>query len=408
MTPSHEIHRKSRIKRLISNGVRCPKRLTNFSHFFQHSIAIVVIRHSAYFQRCVLSAATINQIRTRRFTPNNVSIGSQYAFIISFDVLLLFLIRLVESRDDYMLWLNLCLFLCLEACKTIQSTHTCDLVHETVAAAAVNESLSWNWNFSISFSQIKRSHIRAHVLKTTKKKAQVRSRGAQTKVRRETVRQPTIPRAKWNIIGCLSSNERMLVAEARLLCFHFFPLLILYRRSIGRSMRAFAETPADLCLVRRKFSRWMTIYGRSHASKYIKPQWHKTDRFQLFTISFAVAFRCSAAAVPNESASISRFCGVLILYYCHRPPRPFNCFHSVRKQAIMGRKENRVQQALRRLHYALFWLEAPPQITKCASTFARFMCLMNEAWWPIKFRFCFFSSGCLLRPIGGNFSSNRH
>lgn len=352
MTPSHKFHRKSRIK-LISNGVRCRKRLTNPLFFHRCDLRSSWFGIDEHFYPCASRVATINQICTRRFTLNKVSICSYYTLHLSlvfvlrtlastfFSFFLSSFLNLVswEPRDDYMLWLNLYLFLCLEACKAI-IYRTCDFVHANGGCGVHNRNEYFH-EIEIFLFHFHKSNDRTHTHTNTH--SHMRLCTANESTSRNCATKPTIPRAKWNTIGCLSSNERMLVAETRLFCF---PLLFFFasslfvfhlphRISAGRS-DACIRRNANRLLHRRKFSYWMTIYGRSHASKYIRRQWHKTDRFQLFTIyrSFVCSAAAAAAVNVNRHRSLDSV-WVLILCYCHRPRRPFNCISSVRKQAIM-------------------------------------------------------------------------
>lgn len=251
MTPSHKSHRKSRIK-LISNGVRCRKRLTNSLFFHRCDLRSSWFGIDECLYSCAIRVATINQICLRRFTLNKVSICSYILHLslvctsyVGFFFSLFVFVNLVscESRDDYMLWLNLYLFLCLEACKTI-IYRTCDFVHVNVGCGVHNRNEYFH-EIEIFLFHFHKSNDRTHLLthEIVHRKRKYTSRKLCDK--------PTIPRAKWNTIGCLSSNERMLVAETRLFCFPLFFFLSSFAAPhIGPdgAMRAFAETPTDCCV----------------------------------------------------------------------------------------------------------------------------------------------------------------
>lgn len=206
-----------------------------------------------------------------------------------------------------MLRLNLCLFLCLEACNGDNQTAYVWSCDSGVVAYTQSQRVFFHEieNFLFHF---RKSNALSHVWAVS------RDRVAQTKVHREIVRQSTVyPKRNETLSGvyhhqtsaCWSSRS----CSTQQFCFDNVFLLSPSLRSPCTpefpSMRAFAETPIDMCLVRRKFSCRMTIYGRSHASKYIKPQWH-TKQIDFNCSPFTVLFRCRSAA----AAAAAKWIGI--------------------------------------------------------------------------------------------------
>lgn len=205
---------------------------------------------------------------------------------------------------------------------------------------------------------------------------------------------PTIPRAKWNIIGCLSSNERMLVASSTQ--FGSVCVGIDSRACVYILHSSWKNNPVDCVWLEESF------LPNDHLWKVARYQIHQTDRFQLFTIYRAIWFAALQLllAAANESTSISLvdsvecwFCTTVIGH-----ERSIVFFLQFANKQLWTRVRTTEKKRDCTLHYAPFFLlEAPQQITKCASTFAR---SMYSLFIPLSFAFIY--------PAPGAISDNRY